>query len=152
MSNTNSSTVFYRTLNVEGLEIFYREAGPEGAPTILLLHGFPSSSHQYRDLICELADNQAQNRLSVSITAATPIAALSINNARKTVDIIHIGSIIGRFCKQGIRGDCRHGATVERHTSTKRSVPRGAQDRLHANSSGSGGGQLVEGVLRLPEG
>ena len=55
MSNTNSSTVFYRTLNVEGLEIFYREAGPEGAPTILLLHGFPSSSHMFRNLIPLLA-------------------------------------------------------------------------------------------------
>jgi len=44
-------TVFYRTLNVEGLEIFYREAGPRDAPTVLLLHGFPSSSHMYRNLI-----------------------------------------------------------------------------------------------------
>ena len=34
-------TVFYRTLNAEGLEIFYREAGPRDAPTVLLLHGFP---------------------------------------------------------------------------------------------------------------
>ena len=44
MSNTITPTVFYRTLNVEGLEIFYREAGPRDAPTVLLLHGFPSSS------------------------------------------------------------------------------------------------------------
>ena len=39
MSNTITPTVFYRTLNVEGLEIFYREAGPRDAPTVLLLHG-----------------------------------------------------------------------------------------------------------------
>jgi hypothetical protein len=38
-------TVFYRTLNVEGLEIFYREAGPRDAPTVMLLHGFPSSNY-----------------------------------------------------------------------------------------------------------
>ena len=44
MSNTITPTVFYRTLNVEGLEIFYREAGPRDAPAVLLLHGFPSSS------------------------------------------------------------------------------------------------------------
>ena len=37
--------VFYRAVQVEGLSIFYREAGPKDAPTILLLHGFPSSSH-----------------------------------------------------------------------------------------------------------
>jgi pimeloyl-ACP methyl ester carboxylesterase len=48
--------VFYRTLNVEGLEIFYREAGPREAPTVLLLHGFPSSSHMFRNLIPMLAD------------------------------------------------------------------------------------------------
>jgi hypothetical protein len=37
-----TATVFYRTLNVDGLEIFYREAGPRDAPAVLLLHGFPS--------------------------------------------------------------------------------------------------------------
>jgi pimeloyl-ACP methyl ester carboxylesterase len=42
MSNTITPTVFYRTLNLEGLEIFSREAGPRDAPTVLLLHGFPS--------------------------------------------------------------------------------------------------------------
>ncbi len=51
MSNTITPTVFYRTLNVEGLEIFYSEAGPQDAPTVLLLHGFPSSSHMFRNLI-----------------------------------------------------------------------------------------------------
>jgi pimeloyl-ACP methyl ester carboxylesterase len=55
-SNTFTPTVFYRTLNVEGLEIFYREAGPRDAPTVLLLHGFPSSSHMFRNLIPMLAD------------------------------------------------------------------------------------------------
>src|SRR5262249_8144824 len=48
--------VFYRTLSVERLEIFYREAGPRDAPTVLLLHGFPSSSHMFRSLIPMLAD------------------------------------------------------------------------------------------------
>ena len=56
MSNKITPTVFYRTLNVEGLEIFYREAGPRDAPTVLLLHGFPSSSHMFRNLIPMLAD------------------------------------------------------------------------------------------------
>jgi pimeloyl-ACP methyl ester carboxylesterase len=56
MSNTITPTVFYRTLNVEELEIFYREAGPRDAPTVLLLHGFPSSSHMFRNLIPMLAD------------------------------------------------------------------------------------------------
>ena len=41
---------------VDGLKIFYREAGPANAPTILLLHGFPTSSHMFRNLIPALAD------------------------------------------------------------------------------------------------
>src|SRR5262249_16823844 len=56
MANTITPTVFYRTLNLEGLEIFYREAGPRDAPTVLLLHGFPSSSHMFRNLIPLLVD------------------------------------------------------------------------------------------------
>ena len=55
-TNTITPAVFYRTVNVEGLDIFYREAGPQDAPTVLLLHGFPSSSHMFRNLIPMLAD------------------------------------------------------------------------------------------------
>ena len=55
-ADSSSPTVFYRTLNVEGLEIFYREAGRRDAPTVLLLHGFPSSSHMFRNLIPMLAN------------------------------------------------------------------------------------------------
>lgn len=43
--------VHYHTVDVNGIKIFYREAGDPNKPTILLLHGFPSSSHMYRDLI-----------------------------------------------------------------------------------------------------
>ena len=46
---------FYRTAQVKGLNLFYREAGPENAPAVVLLHGFPSSSHMFRDLIPILA-------------------------------------------------------------------------------------------------
>src|SRR4051812_10709483 len=56
MRHTITPTVFYRTLNVQGLDIFYREAGRRDAPTVLLLHGFPSSSHMFRNLIPMLAD------------------------------------------------------------------------------------------------
>jgi pimeloyl-ACP methyl ester carboxylesterase len=45
-----------RTLDVDGVTLFYREAGPPSAPTLLLLHGFPTSSHMFRNLIPELAD------------------------------------------------------------------------------------------------
>jgi pimeloyl-ACP methyl ester carboxylesterase len=47
--------VAHRTVGVDGLSIFYREAGPPGAPAVLLLHGFPSSSFMYRNLMPPLA-------------------------------------------------------------------------------------------------
>ncbi|HEU0369325.1 MAG TPA: alpha/beta hydrolase [Candidatus Acidoferrum sp.] len=48
--------VRYRTADVDGFKIFYREAGPADAPRLLLLHGFPSAGHMFRDLIPLLAD------------------------------------------------------------------------------------------------
>lgn len=47
--------VHYKTIHVDNLDIFYREAGPEDAPVILLLHGFPTSSNMFRNLIPRLA-------------------------------------------------------------------------------------------------
>jgi pimeloyl-ACP methyl ester carboxylesterase len=47
----------YNTATIEGLEVFYREAGDPSNPTLLLLHGFPSSSHMFRNLISSLADD-----------------------------------------------------------------------------------------------
>ena len=46
----------YRTVHVNGLSVFYREAGPQDAPTIMLLHGFPSSSRMWQPLLDRLAD------------------------------------------------------------------------------------------------
>ena len=48
--------VHYRTASIEGVNVFYREAGPADAPAIVLLHGFPASSNMYRNLIPALAD------------------------------------------------------------------------------------------------
>jgi pimeloyl-ACP methyl ester carboxylesterase len=51
-----TSSITYRHADVDGFKVFYREAGQPGAPKLLLLHGFPSSSHMFRDLIPKLAD------------------------------------------------------------------------------------------------
>ena len=48
--------VFYRTVNVDGLSIFYRETGPKDGPTTLLLHGLPSSSRMFQSLLTRLSD------------------------------------------------------------------------------------------------
>ena len=53
----HTSKVSFQTLPISGLKIFYREAGDPKAPVVLLLHGFPTSSHMFRNLIPQLADN-----------------------------------------------------------------------------------------------
>jgi pimeloyl-ACP methyl ester carboxylesterase len=49
-------SIKYRTVEVDALKVFYREAGAPGAPKLLLLHGFPSAGHMFRDVIPLLAD------------------------------------------------------------------------------------------------
>jgi pimeloyl-ACP methyl ester carboxylesterase len=53
---TPAPTVAHRTVTIDGLDIFYREAGLQEAPTVLLLHEFPTSAHMFRHLIPALAD------------------------------------------------------------------------------------------------
>ncbi|RRN63871.1 alpha/beta fold hydrolase [Caulobacter sp. 602-1] len=55
-STISVPVVHYRTATIDGVKVFYREAGPADGPVVLLLHGFPSSSHMFRNLIPLLAD------------------------------------------------------------------------------------------------
>ena len=52
-----ATDINYKTVEVNGLDVFYREAGNKTAPTLLLLHGFPTSSHMFRNLLAELSDS-----------------------------------------------------------------------------------------------
>lgn len=52
----SQNQVTHKTIEVNGVDIFYREAGPEDASTILLLHGYPTSSHMFRNLMQDLSD------------------------------------------------------------------------------------------------
>ena len=54
---TSEGMTKYQTIQVNGINVFYREAGSATSPTVLLLHGFPTSSHMFRNLIPKLADN-----------------------------------------------------------------------------------------------
>jgi pimeloyl-ACP methyl ester carboxylesterase len=58
MSTSNSMIphTFLRRVSADGVSVFYREAGPADGPVVLLLHGFPTSSFQFRELILRLAD------------------------------------------------------------------------------------------------
>jgi pimeloyl-ACP methyl ester carboxylesterase len=55
-ARTESTVTHYRTAEVDGVSIFYREAGPADGPVVVLLHGFPTSSYMFRNLIPQLAD------------------------------------------------------------------------------------------------
>src|SRR5438105_881166 len=57
LDSVNYPQTFYRTMPIDGVDIFFREAGEKEKPTIVLLHGFPSSSHMFRNLIPILARN-----------------------------------------------------------------------------------------------
>jgi pimeloyl-ACP methyl ester carboxylesterase len=56
MNSSANHPTYHRTIEIDGLEIFYREAGDPTTPTVLLLHGFPTSSHMFRNLIPRLSD------------------------------------------------------------------------------------------------
>ena len=56
-AKAQSKQVLNKTIEVNGVEIFYREAGDKNAPTILLLHGYPTSSHMFRNLMADLSDD-----------------------------------------------------------------------------------------------
>jgi pimeloyl-ACP methyl ester carboxylesterase len=54
--NATERAMLFKTVEIEGLKIFYRETGKPGSPKLVLLHGFPASSHQYRNLMTALSD------------------------------------------------------------------------------------------------
>ena len=76
----------YRHAPVDGIKVFYREGGPANAPAILLLHGFRTSSHMFRNLIPALADSyhvvapdlpaSASQTVRIARTTATPSSRL----------------------------------------------------------------------------
>jgi pimeloyl-ACP methyl ester carboxylesterase len=69
------ATVHHRYAAVNGQRLFYREAGPGGAPAVVLLHGFPSSSFMFRHLILQLADRHhviAPDHLGFGLSDAPP--------------------------------------------------------------------------------
>ncbi|MGI9228007.1 MAG: alpha/beta fold hydrolase, partial [Gammaproteobacteria bacterium] len=55
-ANVVAAATSYKTVQVNGLDIFYREAGSSDAPTIILLHGYPTSSHMFRNLMRDLSN------------------------------------------------------------------------------------------------
>ena len=86
-------SVHFNTIDVDGLKIFYRTAGDKSRPTVLLLHGFPSASHMFRDLIPELADHYHV------VAPDFPGFGMTEQPARDkfTYSFENIAKVIGRF-------------------------------------------------------
>jgi len=95
MTTTNGS-IHYHTAEVDELNIFYREAGDPAAPAILLLHGFPTSSHMFRDLIPLLAPHFR--------VVAPDLPGFGFSDApstsRFTYTFDRLAEVIGRFTEQ----------------------------------------------------
>jgi pimeloyl-ACP methyl ester carboxylesterase len=79
----------FRTVDVDGLRVFYREAGRLGAPTLLLLHGFPTASHMFRDLIPRLADRYH--------TVPPDLPGFGRSDIPPAVTFAKMADVIGRF-------------------------------------------------------
>jgi pimeloyl-ACP methyl ester carboxylesterase len=87
--NPNAKPISYGSLDVDGNNVYYREAGPKDAPTILLLHGFPSSSHMFRKLMPELAGKYhviAPDMPGFGMTQTAPGFVYTFDNLARVVN------------------------------------------------------------------
>ena len=89
-----SKKVYCKTAQVNGLEIFYREVGDKEAPTVLLLHGFPTSSHMFRDLIPMLA-NKGYHVVAPDLPGFGYSSAPDASHFAYTFD--NLANVIGQF-------------------------------------------------------
>ena len=91
-----TSQVLHRTVKIDGLDIAYREAGPKNAPTVLLLHGFPTSSHMFRNLIPALADKY--HVVAPDYPGFGNSSAPSVKEFDYTFD--NLANVIGKFTEK----------------------------------------------------
>ena len=92
-SNQRLTQITYNTVKIDSLDIFYREAGEPSKPTILLLHGFPTSSHMFRNLIPALADRF--HLVAPDYPGFGQSSALSTNEFNYTFD--NLANVIDKF-------------------------------------------------------
>lgn len=91
-----AAQVLYKTAKVDNIEIFYREAGDPEKPTLLLLHGFPTSSHMFRNLIPALADDY--HLIAPDYPGYGNSGAPSPDDFEYTFD--NVAALVGRFVEQ----------------------------------------------------
>jgi pimeloyl-ACP methyl ester carboxylesterase len=96
VSFSAATAVKYHTVKIDGVNVFYREAGPKDAPTLLLLHGFPTSSQMFRNLIPLLADKYhvvAPDYPGYGQSDAPPVDKFAYS-------FDHLASIVDKFTEQ----------------------------------------------------
>ena len=94
---TSSATqVLHRSVQIDGLDTFYRETGPKEAPTVLLLHGFPTSSHMFRNLIPTLADKF--HVVAPDYPGFGSSSAPSVEEFEYTFD--NLANVVGKFTEK----------------------------------------------------
>ena len=109
-AQTNNNEMKYSKIQVENCRVFYREAGNPEKPTILLLHGFPSSSHMFRELMPELADEYHLIAPDFPAFGQTD----SPDREHFTYSFYHLARIVDKFTE----------LLVERHTAGNHLLPR----------------------------
>ena len=98
--------IMYRTIDVDGLDVFYREAGSSDGPNLLLLHGFPSSSHMFRDLIPRLGDRLRVIAPDLPGFGRTSMPRARNSNTRSTTSPRSWGALPRSWASIGSRSTC----------------------------------------------
>ena len=154
----------HRTIRVDGLDIFYREAGPKDAPAILLLHGFPTSSQMFRNLIPALADEYhvvAPDYPGYGHSSMPPRDkfAYTFDNLAKVIDEFteKVGLTQVRPLRAGLRrpgrlpaGGQAPGAGHGHRGAERQRLRRGARQRLLEADQGVLEGAEEQGEARRP--
>lgn len=99
-TTTHRPAVRHDTVEINGVNVFYREAGPKDAPAVLLLHGFGASSHMFRDLIPALADGYrvvAPDLPGFGITRTDPSFQFTFDHLADVIDAFTVAKGLERY-------------------------------------------------------
>jgi pimeloyl-ACP methyl ester carboxylesterase len=161
----NLASVAHRFLDVDGVQVFYREAGPAGGTPLLLLHGFPSASHQFRRLIDALGDRHhliAPDYPGFGHTEAPASFEYSFDRLADTVEVFVERLDLSRFVMYvfdfgapvGFRLATRHpewiaGLIVQNGNAYEEGLSEAAREFIALRPEAEGAEETIRGLLTL---